>query len=138
MRYLLDTNILVYLITGEHQELCPEVEDILFDYSSVLSTSSISVVELMQLVRLGKIKHKEYKTGLDYIKAIKDLAIEIKPYTADHTKTLAKLTAAENHNDPMDHSIISHAIAEKLTLVSSDRKFDFYTNQNLKFIFNKR
>ena len=36
------------------------------------------------------------------------------------------------------HLIIAHAITEHLPLISSDGKFDFYCNQGLDFIFNKK
>ena len=40
--------------------------------------------------------------------------------------------------DTTDHLIIAHAITEHLPLISSDGKFDFYCNQGLDFIFNKK
>lgn len=36
------------------------------------------------------------------------------------------------------YKIIAHAITEKLTLISSDSKFDFYCAQGLDYIYNKR
>ncbi len=33
-----------------------------------------------------------------------------------------------------DHIIISHAITERMTLISSDTKFPFYRNQGLELI----
>ena len=42
------------------------------------------------------------------------------------------------HTDTTDHLIIAHAITEHLPLISSDGKFDFYCNQGLDFIFNKK
>lgn len=38
------------------------------------------------------------------------------------------------HNDPSDHIIISHAITERISILSSDRKFAFYRNQGLDLI----
>jgi len=49
-----------------------------------------------------------------------------------------KLSIAPGHNDPFDHAVISHAIADRLTLISSDRKFEQYQSQRLNFVFNKR
>ena len=37
-------------------------------------------------------------------------------------------------DDPSDHIIISHAITEHLTLLSSDQKFPFYRDQGLDLI----
>lgn len=64
--------------------------------------------------------------------------IKILPFSKEHIHVLSKLEIVEKHNDPMDHMIISHAITEKLCLISLDKMFANYTNQNLDFIFNKR
>ena len=138
-QYLLDTNVLVFFILGETEDLSPEITTILNDYNNQLYTSSVSVLELLQLYRIKKIKSKEFKNATELCNAIEDmLFIKIIPFTEKHIHTLSKLKIAENHNDPFDHAIISSAIAEKLILVSSDRKFQDYTKQNLNFVFNKR
>ena len=136
-RYLLDTNILAFII-GDNEEISNEVWDILGDYSNQIYTSSICVSELIQLYRIKKIRPK-YKTSEAMVKAIEDeFYIEVLPFDKNHTKTLTKLQITEGHNDPFDHAIISHAITDKLILVSSDGKFDSYTPQKLKFVYNKR
>jgi len=141
-RYLLDTNIVVSMVTGELDNLSPDVFSIIDDNNNQLYVSSVSVTELVQLYRIGKIdnaKRKKYKTAFDLVQAIEDvLYITIKPFAKEHTFTLSKLQVVENHNDPFDHAIISHAITEKLILVSSDTKFKHYTPQKLNFVFNKR
>ena len=40
----------------------------------------------------------------------------------------------QNHRDPSDHVIISHAITEHMPLLSSDTRFPFYRNQGLELI----
>lgn len=138
-RYLLDTNVLIFYIFGNKDDISRDTSLILKDSSNVLYTSSIVIAELFQLVRLKKIASKKYKTISEIQEAInKDFLIEILPFTKYHTKTLAELSIAKGHNDPFDHSIISHAITDKLILISSDRQFENYTNQKLKFVFNKR
>lgn len=138
MRYLLDTNMLIFFINGDKDNISKDVENILTDFSNIICTSSVSVMELVQLYRIGKIKPK-YKTAEAMVKAIEDeFFIEILSFNKNHTKTLSKLQIADGHNDPFDHSIISHAITDKLILISSDRAFENYTPQKLKFVFNKR
>ncbi|WP_172914055.1 type II toxin-antitoxin system VapC family toxin [Capnocytophaga canis] len=139
MRYLLDTNILIFILLGKQKdELSSEIRNIIDDYSNIICTSSICVTELVQLYRIGKIKPK-YKTAEAMVRAIEnEFYIEVLPFDKNHTKTLSKLQIIDGHNDPFDHSIISHAITDKLFLVSSDGKFDSYTPQKLKFVYNKR
>lgn len=138
-KYLLDTNIIVFLVLGDSDSISHNTTTILEDYSNLLYTNTIVVSELLQLYRIKKIKPVKYKTATEIVEAIeKELYIKILPFTKEHLHTLSKLTIAEGHNDPADHAIISQAITEKLILVSSDRKFEHYTKQNLKFVFNKR
>lgn len=138
-RYLLDTNILTFLILGEYDAIAKDTACILEDASNVLYVSSVSVSELLQLYRIKKIKPKQFKNAQELHDTIEnDFYIKILPFAKEHTATLSKLSVVENHNDPFDHAIISHAITEKLTLISSDGKFKYYTDQKLKFVFNKR
>ena len=60
------------------------------------------------------------------------------PIHEEHMLTYARLTIneAQGHYDPSDHLIIAHAITERMPLVSSDHKFDFYINQGLDYICN--
>ena len=137
MRYLLDTNILVFLLLDQ-EELCPEVHAIVDDYSNLLYTSSVCVVELLQLYRIGKIE-QVYKTAGDLLRALtNEIYVEILPFEKRHVKTLKSLQVAAGHNDPFDHAIIAHAICDQLILISSDRKFEHYLTQKLDFVFNKR
>ena len=66
--------------------------------------------------------------------------IQILPVNKEHMKTYAalELNEAEGHKDPSDHIIISHAITERLPLISSDTHFKFYQKQGLDLIFNKK
>lgn len=138
-RYLLDTNIVIFLLLSELDNISDEIKNILTDSNNLLYTSSISAVELLQLHRIKKIQIKKYKTATDLYNAIEDeFYIKILPFAKQHVETLSKLKIADNHNDPFDHSIISHAITEQLILISSDRKFEEYTAQKLNFLFNKR
>lgn len=139
MRYLLDTNIVVFLLLSELDNITNDTHEILNDFGNHLAISSVSVMELIQLYRIGKIKTKKYKTVAALYSAIEsEFFIEILPFTKEHTQTLSKLKVVESHNDPFDHSIISHAITNNLILVSSDSKFKEYIPQKLSFVFNKR
>ena len=138
-RFLLDTNILVFLVSGENDCISSEVASIIEDYNNQLFVSSVGVLELLQLYRIGKIRLKNYKDAYQLQVAIeKDYFIKIIPFSKEYLNILSKLKIADGHNDPFDHSILSTAIADKLTLVSSDRQFENYTTQNLNFAFNKR
>lgn len=127
------------MLFGEKDKISQETQSTLSDYNCQLYVSIIAVNELLQLWRIGKVKSKKFKYANDLIKSIEtDLLIKIKPFSIQNLEVLSKLIVSENHNDPFDHAIISQAISDKLTLISSDTKFKRYTSQKLKFVFNRR
>ena len=138
-RLLLDTNILVFLVTKDTEELSLDVSNLISDYSSILYASSVAILELLQLYRIGKVKFKKGQKIEDIFSILEnELGVNIVHYDANHTKTLSNLDIVDGHNDPFDHAIISQAITDRYTLVSSDNKFKYYTGQNLNFLYNKR
>ena len=58
-RYLLDTNILVYMLLSETDSISNETDLIIDDYNNQLFTSSISIMELVQLYNISKNKIKK-------------------------------------------------------------------------------
>ena len=102
MRYLIDTNILIFSIR-EKDRISKDILDIIEDNSNLIYVSSRSIEEIVHLLRIGKVEVKQWK---------------------------------KRHNDPVDHAILAHAIANKITLISSDKKMRFYADQGLSFIWN--
>ena len=137
MRYYLDTNILLFYLFDKNN-IDNDVASIINDSYNMLYASSIAINEVLHLYKNGKIGTKLFKSAKDILTTIKEVGFEIRPFNELHLQTYADLTIAPNHNDPNDHAIISQALSEKITLISSDRKFEFYRSQGLNFIYNKR
>jgi PIN domain nuclease of toxin-antitoxin system len=139
VRYLLDTNILAFLVSGDSDSISDETKEILSNYQNLLFVSSISIIELLQLFRIRKIQPKAFKDAHEMYHAIEgEFFIKIIPFAKEHLTTLSKLQIPADHNDPFDHAIIAQALSEKMTLVSSDKKFKEYVSQQLSLAFNKR
>ena len=141
MRLFLDTNILVFFIF-DHEELCADVKEYLFDYSNPLFTSTVCVQELIHLCQIGKISGTKKKKNVvganDILPWIKSMDIKIVPVNEKHLATLASLPLHNDHRDPNDRLIVAQAITDRVPLVSSDRKFARYEVQGLDFIRNIR
>ena len=135
-RYLLDTNIVLFLLSNQN-ELEKVVWDLIDDYSNRFYVSTASVQEIIHLYKKNRIK-TGWKRAEDILPSIESANIEILPVKKEHLMVFASLSVPANHNDPNDQVIISQAIAGKYTLISSDRKFESYTKQRLEFIFNCR
>ncbi|MCL1933653.1 MAG: type II toxin-antitoxin system VapC family toxin [Candidatus Azobacteroides sp.] len=136
MRYLIDTNVFIRII--KDYDISDNIKDILEDYENMIYVSSESIKEFVHLVQNEKIRLSKGQILSDIFNLIEDkLDFEIKYVTKEHLLTLAKLELVENHNDPSDRLIISQAITERISLISSDAKFPKYRKQGLDLIINR-
>lgn len=140
MRYLLDTCIFINYATDKDL-LSRDVYALLEDYENTLCVSAETVRELVIQFNKGKLVSKYWKTAEEMVDSIKgDYFIDILPLKEEHMRTYANLRVneAQEHNDPSDHVIIAHAITNRIPLISSDTKFEFYKNQGLELIINRK
>ncbi|HIY88145.1 MAG TPA: type II toxin-antitoxin system VapC family toxin [Candidatus Bacteroides pullicola] len=141
MRYYLDTNILAFLITEQQDEISEEVKRKIADYENLFMTSSVCVHELIHLYQIGKLPfRKGMKAPLpsDVLGWLEEMGIRIVAVGKVHLQQLSELPMQPDHRDPNDRLVIAQAIADRIPLVSSDRKFDWYRRHGLEFIFNER
>ncbi|MDO5105040.1 MAG: PIN domain-containing protein [Capnocytophaga sp.] len=115
-----------------------DTKSILEDYHNVLYVSSLSLMEIKYLFEKGKLKTKFKTTQQIFDFITNELDFKILHTKNEHTQTYATLNIIEEKTDLIDRFIISQAITEKIALVSSDKAFENYTPQKLKFIYNKR
>lgn len=136
MRLLLDTCIVIELITDTGR-LSKDVEALLFDADNQLYMSMESARELIVQFNNGGIVSKHWKTAKDMLCTVsEEFCVTALPLQWEHMITYSGLSINENqnHKDPSDHIIISHAITNRLPLISSDHKFPFYRKQGLDLI----
>ncbi|HBL34418.1 MAG TPA: toxin PIN [Porphyromonadaceae bacterium] len=139
MRYLIDTNILLFYASDDFDSLTSDVLQILDDYENRIYVSSESVKEAIHLFQNNRIKTKKWKSARDIFSFIEnDWGITIDYIQKEHLYTFAGLETVFGHNDPADRLIIAQAITEKMPLISSDHKFELYREYHLDFIYNKR
>jgi len=139
MRYYLDTNILIFILSDTNDDINVDVQHIMNDYSNICYASSVAVSELIFLYKNEKLEFLKFKNEEEIIKYLTEKAgIEIVYFNKHHFNVYALLQIARDHKDMNDHAIISQAIADKMALISSDRKFDCYKKQGLNFVFNRR
>ena len=140
MRLLLDTNIVMYLI-NETGELTPDVQMMITDYGNTLCICSATIRELVANWHKYDYMQKRWKTPQIMLQYVEEAFFIYTLYPQrEHYSTFSRLqwNLDENHRDTTDLLIIAHAITEKITLISSDRKFPFYRNQGLELIYNKK
>jgi len=139
MRIIIDTHIFIWYAKSR-SKLSRDVLALFEDYDNEICISGESVRELIALWNHKKYIRQWWKSPTEIIQNIVDvLNITILYLKKEHYDTYARLqiNEAENHFDPSDHLIISHAICNHIPLISDDVKFKFYRNQGLQLIENE-
>lgn len=137
-RYLIDTHIFVWY-ARERYKLSRDVLSIIDDWENDICISSETLKELVLLWNKKPHIRRWWKTPLDLINAVKDECnFHVLYLHKEHYDTYATLqiNEAQEHYDPSDHLIISHAITNRMPLISADTRFPWYRNQGLDLIYN--
>ena len=122
MRYLLDTNALLWFLTGD-EKLSDRARQLIDDPSNEKFLSIVSLWEIAIKVRLEKLELDKpfehmFPERLDFN------GIQILDITVD---SLTKLTTLPfHHRDPFDRLIIAQGLVEELPIISVDTVFDAY------------
>lgn len=133
---MLDTCAIIDLLT-DMETLGKGAMALIDDPENVLFASAESMRELVVHFNNKRLLNRYFKTSTDVLKAVEtELDIEFLPVRRNVGYQYSRLTIneAEDHRDPSDHIIISHAITERMPLLSSDTRFPFYREQGLDLI----
>ena len=135
MRYLIDTNVFIKMITDSVSE---DIRGITGDYENIIYISSASITEYLHLVQNGKVLPEKELRSLDVFDVVENIfGFRVKYVAKEHLQKFAKLELVEGHNDPNDRLIIAQALTEKMPLISSDRKFPKYRKMGLELIVSR-
>ena len=121
--------------------MLPNVLDILNDWENEIYVSSETLKELVLLWNKKPNIRRWWKSPLELIRDIEDgYNIQVDYLHKEHYETYSKLkiNEAQEHYDPSDHLIISHAITNRMPLISADTRFPWYRNQKLELIYNRK
>jgi PIN domain nuclease of toxin-antitoxin system len=127
MRYLLDSNIFIFLLQENFESISHEQYEILNNPTNKLLLSEASLYEIGIKVRTGKLslnlntiekERKRLKIGL--------LKSKQAFYTNIPKVPLVLKKNGDKHGDPFDLLIISQALIENLPVLSSDEYFPYY------------
>ena len=116
-RLLLDTHTFLWWRT-DSRRLGESARDAI-GLAEVVFVSVASAWEAAIKISLGRLRLPEpFEAGID------DSGFERLPVGFEHTEKIQRLPL--HHRDPFDRMLIVQAVAERLTLVSSDAVFDSY------------
>jgi PIN domain nuclease of toxin-antitoxin system len=118
MRYLIDTQIFLWWLNGD-KKLKEPTQHIIENPKNQIYVSVASLWEISIKHKLGKLPLKTTLSEMISVSKFELLSIN-----DIHILELEKLPFL--HNDPIDRLLIAQANAEKLTLISTDKKIKNY------------
>ena len=117
--FLLDTSIIIWALENP-LKLPNKVKNILTDQENFVVYAS--VVNLWEITIKTSIK--KIQLSIEIPQLIRLIPFNFLPITEKYFEILAKLPY--HHKDPFDRMLISQAIVENLTIITSDKKFKKY------------
>jgi PIN domain nuclease of toxin-antitoxin system len=125
MRLLLDTHILLWVLEADPQ-LSNKAKELIRNTANEAFVSIASLFEITIKIKIGKLDTQ--RTPAEIAQEMnRMLAIQLLPILPHHLDTYQSIPLYEDHRDPFDRLLIATALAENLTLISSDSKFERYT-----------
>ena len=121
MRLLLDTSVVIR-IGGAGEPLRPALRAGILRAEAIFLTP-LSRVEIIQKVAIGKLELPTDEPTF-WQETVDLLRAEELPFTAAHAAHLAAMTS--RHKDPFDRMILAQALAEDLTVATTDAVFAEY------------
>ena len=137
MRYLLDTCAFIDAVT-EPDNLGTDVCALMEDYENEFCISIETIREVILKYKNKNVWTKVWQNAEAIVETIyNEMPFSVLDIKKEHLRTYAGLMTNEfeGHKDPSDHLIISHAMTNKIPLISRDRKFLFYKTQGLELIY---
>ena len=125
MKYLLDTHIFLWSLNNDWK-LKSIIKEILINPENIIYVSVSSAWEIG--IKLKTEPGFKFKTTIR--KAFMISGFEVLPISFEHVLQVTKLPLY--HNDPFDRILISQALVENLTLITSDSKIWKYKLKLLK------
>lgn len=129
MKYLLDTHIILWALSGSNR-LDNHTKDIIEDSQNTIYYSTISPWE----IELKHQKIKDFKlSGKQFVFLCDQNGLENIEIKNKHILELANLktTKKNNHNDLFDKILLAQAISENMIFITHDKKFSYYSNKNI-------
>ena len=123
MNIIVDTHIFLWVVS-EPEKLSRARVDILEDRRNTIFVSSITFIEIMIKISIGKLQ-----IDFEPLKVAKESGFKILDFSAKDSFALKDMPFY--HKDPFDRMLISQAINRDYYLMSDDNKLKKY---NLKLI----
>ncbi len=122
MRFLLDTNALLFWLEGSRR-IEKRLLARLVDPANAVYVSAVSGFEIAVKASLKRLKLPDAPSKI-LPPFFTQASLTTLPITMEHS--LGVFALPQHHSDPFDRLLVSQAIAEGLTLVTSDKILERY------------
>lgn len=125
MSLLLDTHALIWFLENDNRLTNNALKAI--NMADQVFVSPLNFYEMAIKLKIGK------RIGLDRpisdaIELSRQSGFEWKPIQEQHLVAYHTIPLFEHHRDPFDRMLLATALADDLTIVSSDHNFPLYSN----------
>jgi PIN domain nuclease of toxin-antitoxin system len=118
-RFLIDTNVTVWLLLGDRARVSKEAVGALEDQHNEIAVSAASVWEIAIKRSLGKLTIADSWTT-----TLWRLGFDPLPVTPVHAAAVESLPW--HHRDPFDRLLVAQALVERRALVTADSRLSAY------------
>ncbi|SFC30114.1 type II toxin-antitoxin system VapC family toxin [Spirosoma endophyticum] len=126
MRFLLDTHILLWVLEAD-PKLSIKASELIRSTANEVFVSTSSLVEIAIKIKVGKLDTQRTPTEITQ-EMVRVLAMQLLPILPRHLDAYQSIPLYEDHRDPFDRLLIAIALAENLTIISDDSKFERYSS----------
>jgi PIN domain nuclease of toxin-antitoxin system len=121
MRYLIDTHVLLWLMSG-NKRLSKKHRNEIESPGNIVFVSKASLWEIAIKVSINKLELA--KPILQFEEYLTENSFQLLDFNYNDLDQLARLDF--HHFDPFDRLLICQAITNNLTIVTDDKKFNLY------------
>lgn len=125
MKILLDTQALIWALNDSDK--LTKMARMLIQEADTVYVSPINFYEIAIKVALGRDSGIKWPIHKIVQEALLSDFIWL-PFSANHIEAYTQLPLYENHRDPFDRIILAIALADGLTIISSDHNFPLYSD----------
>lgn len=132
MKYLLDTHVIMWALI-DSPKLSKEVKQILFNNDNTIYYSTVSAWE----VEIKHLKRENFKLSGKQLCFLCDQNYVLNlPIQNKHVEELENINKEKDtkHNDPFDKMLLAQAKVENMVLITHDKKFKAYNENNILFV----
>ena len=124
MRYLLDTQILIWYLQG-NPKLKASLRTLIENPAHTMFVSQFSLMEMAIKLKLGKLP--EFIVTIEFITSqLSSDVFEILQISNNHIFSYQQRPFYEDHRDPFDRLLLATALSEQIPIISIDQKLSLY------------